>query len=320
MCVMMVRLTATHYIVHDQARDKIYLDMRQTFSIWFIPLYHAHVRLVTVLDLVASDGHDYHDPLNRILSYEGEGGTNGNSGHHHHNGAQGINHHDQRHNNNGSHHHQHNGSRNGTNGHHHHGPRTWKISKQEDLYQVNDFLRFMGGPGPLPFLWYFFQLSATAVCIFMSLFLSVSPWALQKEPARGGVEATIECVDDSGPDSPSSYHDIKNSDNDDNNNGNSKNGGGDSTTGGDPYAVGGGGSHNHDNHGAGSSGHANDTNGHDEHNGNGQHGHNHNNSHGHNGHRRGSSTSKTSNSSAPKKSWKNGGKRKSKDTAAAAAS
>lgn len=306
----MVRLTTTHSIVYDQARDKIYLDMRQTFSVWFFPLYHAHVRLVTVLDLVPSDGHDYHGPLDRILNYEGEEGTNGNSGRHHH---------DQRHNNGGGHQHhqqQHTGSRNGTNGHHH-GSRTWKISKQEDLYQVNDFLRFLGGPGPLPLLWYLFQLSATAVCIFMSFFLSVSPWALQKEPARGGVEATIECVDDSVPDSPSSYRDVKNGDHDDSNNGDNKTGGGDSTTGGDPYAVGGGGSHNHDNHGASSgNGPANDTNGHHEHNG--HNGHNHNNNHGHNGHRRGSSTSKASNSSAPKKSWKNGGKRKSKDAAAAA--
>lgn len=151
--------------------------MRQIFSIWFWPMYHAHVRLITVLDLVANDDPDYHDPLDRILKLEDAEGESGEK-----TTTAGV----------------------GAATHHHAGTkRTWKISKQEDLYQVNEFLKFTGIPF-LPFLWFLFQLGASAVCVFMSLFLRLSPWALfQKEPARGGVEATIERVE--------SYHD----DNDD---------------------------------------------------------------------------------------------------------
>lgn len=164
-------------IVHDKVRDKMYLDMRQTFSIWFIPMYHAHVRLVTVLDLVDSDSPDYHDPLDRMLKHEGggAGGATNGAGQHHRNGSPNKN-------------------------HHKHGSCTWKISKQEDLYQVTDFLKFAGGPGPFPFLWYLFQLGASVSCVFLSLLLLVTPWAFQKDPARGGVEATVECVE--SPTSP----------------------------------------------------------------------------------------------------------------------
>lgn len=159
-------------VVHDKIRDKMYVDIRQTFSLWFIPMYHAHVRLVTVLDLVASDDADFHDPLDRIIKQEREGGEKST--------AQLLHHHQ----------HHHNGDR----------PRRYRIQRQEDLYQVNDFLKFLGGPGPLPFLWFLFQLQATAICVLMSLFVRLSPWAFQPEPARGGVEAIIERVD--------SYHDL----------------------------------------------------------------------------------------------------------------
>lgn len=146
----------------------MYVDIRQTFSLWFLPMYHAHVRLVTVLDLVASDDTDFHDPLDRIIKQEREGGEKSTTHlQHHHNGD---------------------------------GPRRYRIQRQEDLYQVNDFLKFLGGPGPLPFLWLLFQLQATAICVLMSMFVRLSPWAFQPEPAKGGVEAIIERVE--------SYHDI----------------------------------------------------------------------------------------------------------------
>lgn len=146
----------------------MYVDIRQTFSLWFLPMYHAHVRLVTVLDLVASDDADFHDPLDRIIQQDKEGDDKSTSQlqQHSHNGDE---------------------------------PRRYKIRRQEDLYQVNDYLKFLGGPGPLPFLWFLFQLQATALCVFMSMFVRLSPWAFQPEPAKGGVEATIERVE--------SYHD-----------------------------------------------------------------------------------------------------------------
>lgn len=141
----------------------MYLDIRQIFKVWFVPMYHAHVRLVTVLDLVANDDPNYHDPLDRLIKQEEASEADEKAAH-----QQPIS--------------------------HSHDHRTWKISKQEDLYQVNDFLKFTG-LGLFSFMWFLFQLSATTVCVLMSLFLPLSPWAFQKEPARGGVEATIERVE-----------------------------------------------------------------------------------------------------------------------------
>ncbi|KAF3767593.1 hypothetical protein M406DRAFT_29134, partial [Cryphonectria parasitica EP155] len=112
-------------VLHDEARDKIYLDIRQTFSVWFIPMYHAHVRLVTILDLVRDETPTRSSRGNDDNDYEKEKDTPS-------------------------------------------GPRQWKIAKQEDLYQVNEFLRF-AGPTPLPFLWLLFQLGAAAVCVLMAL-------------------------------------------------------------------------------------------------------------------------------------------------------
>lgn len=174
------------FLVHDKIRDKMYVDIRQTFSLWFIPMYHAHVRLVTVLDLVANDDADFHDPLDRIIKQEKEGGEKPTAQLLYHASLANENHHHNHHNNNKG-----------------HGPRRYKIHRQEDLYQVNEFLKFVGGPGPLPFLWFLFQMQATALCIFMSLFVRLSPWRFQPEPARGGVEAIIERVE--------SYHDLPSS-------------------------------------------------------------------------------------------------------------
>lgn len=177
----MDRFLALGFKVHDKIRDKMYVDIRQTFSVWFIPMYKAHVRLVTVLDLVASDDADFHDPLDRMIKQEMERDEKSTSQFLYHASLAHEHHH---------HHHGNNGS----------GPRRYKIQRQEDLYQVNDFLKFLGGPGPLPFLWFIFQLQATAICVLMSLFVRLSPWAFQPEPARGGVEAIIERVE--------SYHDL----------------------------------------------------------------------------------------------------------------
>ncbi|KAJ4389971.1 hypothetical protein N0V93_007444 [Gnomoniopsis smithogilvyi] len=155
--------------LHDTARDKIYLDIRQIFSIWFVPLYAAHVRLVTVLDLVSNEDPDYHDPLDRILKLEDATEADEKKALQHQSSTSTIDHHD---------------------------ARTWKIHKQEDLYQVNEFLKFTG-TSLLAYAWALFQLGASLVCVFMALFVRVSPWAFQEEPARGGIEATIQQIDTS---------------------------------------------------------------------------------------------------------------------------
>lgn len=166
--------------VLDKARDKLFLDMRQVFTMWFIPFaFPARVRLVTVLDLVASDDPDYHDPLDRIVNSPEHEEKTENAGDEKTAGV--------------SHQQHHQGDEKSS--------RVWRISRQEDLYQVNEFLRFLQFP-PLPYLWWFFQLCATIVCFFLALFVRLSPWAFQKDPARGGVEATIRQVEEG------EYHDM----------------------------------------------------------------------------------------------------------------
>jgi uncharacterized membrane protein YgcG len=153
----------------------MYLDMRQVFSIWFVPGYHARVRLVTVLDLVPCDLGAHRNGEPQVIGgQQADGGEKGPGS----TGAAG------------------NGGGGGRRR-----QQVWRISRQEDLYQVNEFLKFTG-----PFwwcawrpLWFAFQVLATAVCVFLGLFVALSPWAFQKNPANGGVEGRVEQVE--------TYHD-----------------------------------------------------------------------------------------------------------------
>lgn len=164
-------------LVHDKERDKMYLDMRQIFSIWFAPAYHARVRLVTVLDLVPCDLGAHRNGEPQVITRRGEAAADGGEkAAHHQTGSTAT------------------GGRS---------QQVWRISRQEDLYQVNEFLKFTG-----PYwwcvwrpLWFAFQLFATAISVFLSLFVALSPWAFQQNPAPGGVEAKVEQVE--------TYHDDK---------------------------------------------------------------------------------------------------------------
>ncbi|KAI3397756.1 hypothetical protein diail_10409 [Diaporthe ilicicola] len=153
--------------LHDKERDKMYLDMRQIFSIWFAPAYHARVRLVTVLDLVPCDLGAHRNGEPRVITGGGDEKKASSSA-----TAAGRRH-----------------------------QQVWRISRQEDLYQVNEFLKFTG---PYwwcvwrPF-WFAFQLFATAISVFLGLFVALSPWAFQRGPAPGGVESRVEQVE--------TYHD-----------------------------------------------------------------------------------------------------------------
>lgn len=140
--------------------------MRQTFSIFFIPFYCAPVRLVTVLDLVSDDDMIIHEPLDRLSDVfeKAPGDDESDSGQTTSKFHTSVTLNDR---------------------------KIWRISKQEDLYQVNEFLKFTGF-GLLSYAWFLFQLSATAVCVLMSFFLRYSPWAFQKTIARGGVQASFE--------------------------------------------------------------------------------------------------------------------------------
>lgn len=161
--------------LYDKERDKMYLDMRQIFSIWFAPGYHARVRLVTVLDLVPCDLGAHRNGEPQVIRQRRED-TDGGEKAHQQPGSTAT------------------GGRS---------QQVWRISRQEDLYQVNEFLKFTG-----PYwwcvwrpLWFAFQLFATAISVFLSLFAALSPWAFQQNPAPGGVEATVEQIE--------TYHDDK---------------------------------------------------------------------------------------------------------------
>lgn len=171
-------------VLIDRARDKIFLDIRQTFSIWFIPWYHARVRLVTVLDLVACDPsrHDGGEPL--AIKQGGGGDDNDNKDSNNNNGGDKDKDDDNDYEDE-------EGENSTSLAAGPHRRPLWRIARQEDLYQVNEFLKFVG-----PYwwclwrvLWVPFQLGATAACVFLSLFVALSPWARQDEPAAGGVEA-----------------------------------------------------------------------------------------------------------------------------------
>lgn len=154
--------------VHDKERDKMYLDMRQIFSIWFAPGYHARVRLVTVLDLVPCDLGAHRNGEPQVIKRRGEEGAASDGG-----------------------------EKAGSTAGRRSSQQVWRISRQEDLYQVNEFLKFTG---PYWFcvwrpFWFVFQLAATAISVFLSLFVALSPWAFQQNPAPGGVEATVEQVE-----------------------------------------------------------------------------------------------------------------------------
>jgi hypothetical protein len=165
-CWILLRIT-----VYDKERHKMYLDMRQLFSIWFAPGYHARVRLVTVLDLVPCNLGAHRNGEPQVIGADGADGGEKGPGSTVTAGGVGA------------------AGRGGR--------QAWRISRQEDLYQVNEFLKFTG-----PYwwcvwrpLWFVFQLLATAISVFLSLFVALSPWAFQQDPASGGVEARVEQIE-----------------------------------------------------------------------------------------------------------------------------
>lgn len=46
--------------VYDQKTHLLYVSIHQLFTFWFVPFYHARVKLVTVLQLVQSEESKYY--------------------------------------------------------------------------------------------------------------------------------------------------------------------------------------------------------------------------------------------------------------------
>lgn len=178
--------------VFDQRSGLLYVSLRQTFALWFIPLYKAPVRLVSVLQLTQGPSpessslspHSHHHQLNGITT---NGGTSSPTS---------------------SPSHSRNGSVSGSGSHTRDnsappspppqpvsyaaalassGPERAKyyIASQEDLYPVNDCLQFLL-PGLGPMIWFAWQLWSTVLCVAGSLLLLPLYMVLNK-PKEGSL-------------------------------------------------------------------------------------------------------------------------------------
>ncbi|KFH45136.1 hypothetical protein ACRE_040620 [Hapsidospora chrysogenum ATCC 11550] len=121
--------------VFDQRTGRLFVSIRQTFSIWFIPLYRAPVRLTTILQLSQRTSWDSDQTVTRGPLTEGrEPAPLAGPGQER---------------------------------------ARYFITSQEDLYQVNDFVQFLL-PGLGPMMWSFWQLLSTVMCVMLSfVFLPV---------------------------------------------------------------------------------------------------------------------------------------------------
>ncbi|KAI5461759.1 hypothetical protein BGZ63DRAFT_472735 [Mariannaea sp. PMI_226] len=116
----------------DQSSNLLYVTIRQTFSVWFIPFYNARVRLVTVLQLVQQAPSQRED-----MQTKGTGGKPAKI----FGPATDI---------------------------HDSSEQRYYISSQEDLYPITDCLQFVL-PGLGPLLWFWWQIFSTFLCSLGSL-------------------------------------------------------------------------------------------------------------------------------------------------------
>ena len=131
----------------DQRTGLLYVSIRQTFALWFIPFYIAPVRLVTVLQLSQRAPCDSDETVVRNSVTEGrEPVALAGRGQER---------------------------------------AKYCIASQEDLYQLSECLQFVL-PGLGPFLWRLWQLFSTVVCVFGSLLLLPLYLLLNGDSVRKG--------------------------------------------------------------------------------------------------------------------------------------
>lgn len=112
--------------VFDQRTNLLYVTIRQTFSLWFVPLYRAPVKLVSVLHLSQRASWDSSETTSRTSMTEGrEPAALSGPGQER---------------------------------------ARYYIDSQEDLYQMNDCIQFLA-PGVGPLVWFLWQLWSTGLCI-----------------------------------------------------------------------------------------------------------------------------------------------------------
>ncbi|VUC21989.1 unnamed protein product [Clonostachys rosea] len=116
--------------VFDQRSGNLYVSMRQTFAVWFIPFYKAQVKLVSVLHLTQRTSWAPEETVTRrALAESREPAALAGPGRER---------------------------------------ARYYISSQEDLYTINDCIRFLV-PGVGPLLWCLWQLYSTLLCVVGSL-------------------------------------------------------------------------------------------------------------------------------------------------------
>lgn len=118
--------------VFDQRSGQLFVSIHQTFSLWFIPLYKAPVRLTTILQLSQRASWDAAETVARGAVTEGrEPAALAGPGQER---------------------------------------ARYFIAHQEDLYQFNECVQFLL-PGLGPLLWSVWQLWSTALCVVGSVVL-----------------------------------------------------------------------------------------------------------------------------------------------------
>ena len=162
MCLSHSQLTPER--AFDQRTNILYLRLHQNFSIWFLPFHQAPVRLISILHLTPTSANGSVTPTDtrpynaasekRRSIQEGiepsyaevaSGASRSRPG-------------------------SRAGSTSSTASHSHHGPTRYQISKQEDVYQVNEFVKFvMMAPGA----WTcgMVQLMVTLCCVLGAMLL-----------------------------------------------------------------------------------------------------------------------------------------------------
>ncbi|OIW32108.1 hypothetical protein CONLIGDRAFT_712505 [Coniochaeta ligniaria NRRL 30616] len=194
-------------VLFDPSNNRLYVDINQRFAFWFLPLAVANVNLVSRLSLVQAGGGGYghghshsHASSRRQLTAAGDGWTTVTDDHHH-GGQQNL----ARVIRNGESpsfaavaassdgpllagggHHQSDGE----------GGGGYLIAKQEDLYQVNEFVKFVAPFGVGDALVSAWHLFATAMCVVGAAALFPFVWVLTNRGEGGNVMPPVERGDD----------------------------------------------------------------------------------------------------------------------------
>jgi hypothetical protein len=164
--------------VFDQRTNRLYLSINQTFSIWFLPFHRSPVRLVTVLHLVpdhsqqvTSKSNNHHQLEARPIGTAPTEPSFADVASPLTNTATAVEKATKAHTTTTNH------IQAESSGASTPSPRRYLIQKQEDLYQVNEFLKFvLLSPGAALYGW--FQLCGAMACLMGVLFVGPMMGAL----------------------------------------------------------------------------------------------------------------------------------------------